>query len=585
MAEKPTMDLARLDRRRLLQLALAATAASSFISVRQGLAAGEATARTRFIDVHAHIFNGADLPTSRFLDIVVLEHFPEQFVPKDFAGDAVSSVLGSAVKAIAEMIKWRAPGPEAEIALLNQKKSDDGLPEIVAKSAAEQDSEDAEIIDQLLHDYAKRRSGQEPTTFFKGDEWKEQIRQLDPLFNHLAGQSRLKSEAVPAHQLFLEKSARDEVSKEVDTGNIDVGSLLAWGALLTRYRHEIFDRYLTTYSGSTRKPALVAPALVDFSHWLDDTQASDQTRQVEVTALVAQRARGTMLHGYAAFDPLREVIARDDHKPGPLDLAKRAVEKEGFIGVKLYSPMGFRPTGNATSDDKYPAAPSSIPNLRAKLDAALDDLYAWTSKSGVAILAHTANSQQANTGYGCRAAPHFWLKVFEKYPDVRLCLAHFGDFGLRQNCAEAPYQVPAGTWEDEIGKVVKAAKNPNVYADLSYFEPAFRSGQQLTEGDAKVSRKLKAWVDAYDPGCTHLLFGTDWSMIRKEPGQEGYVVNMERFMRGAGLNDAAIDNFFFNNAVRFLGLHAGEANRKRLEAFYSAHTMDVQRLAVFNGVA
>ena len=60
------------------------------------------------------------------------------------------------------------------------------------------------------------------------------------------------------------------------------------------------------------------------------------------------------MHGFVAFDPLREVRSTPN-KPSALDIVQEAVTKRGFLGVKLYSPMGFKPMGNAAQDLTFPA--------------------------------------------------------------------------------------------------------------------------------------------------------------------------------------------------------------------------------------
>ena len=77
--------------------------------------------------------------------------------------------------------------------------------------------------------------------------------------------------------------------------------------------------------------------------------------------------------------------------------------KRGFLGVKLYSPMGFKPMGNAAQDVTFPAyASQSEPGFGAALDKALDALYAWCEANEVPILAHTptANRRAPNTRPG-----------------------------------------------------------------------------------------------------------------------------------------------------------------------------------------
>ncbi|MGO9485958.1 MAG: amidohydrolase family protein [Rhodomicrobium sp.] len=272
------------------------------------------------------------------------------------------------------------------------------------------------------------------------------------------------------------------------------------------------------------------------------------------------------MHGFVAFDPLRAVRSG---KPGePLAIVQEAVTKRGFLGAKLYSPMGFKPTGNAEGGLSFPAyASMSEPGFGAALDRALDALYAWCEASEVPILAHTTDSQSAGPEYAARAEPKFWEKVLTKYPKLRLNLAHFGNFSqaLGAKGASKPYEK---TWEYEIGTYIRGGRFPNVYADISYF-------YWVLEGSAEKDRiaAVKTLFAKYfetDPQCERLLFGTDWNMTGRVLGAAQYLDNVEAFFRGMGLNERQLDNLFYKNALRFLGLDRPSKAETRLKAFYAA---------------
>ena len=222
----------------------------------------------------------------------------------------------------------------------------------------------------------------------------------------------------------------------------------------------------------------MTPALVNFTAWFGPLgQASgDRTvpmrRQVEVMARIAQRRNGPRVHGFVGFDPLRQALFRRHGGPPedePLAVVKKAVEDHGFIGVKLYPPMGFRATGNAALGDAFPkhvvAADGLGPDAGRKLDAELDRLYAFCAENNVPIMAHTSDSYGSAKDYGKRANPAAWIKVLEKYPALRINLAHFGGFnrgGTRENAEQS--------WGWAIGRAFAAAATPNVYADISLLQ-------------------------------------------------------------------------------------------------------------------
>ena len=108
------------------------------------------------------------------------------------------------------------------------------------------------------------------------------------------------------------------------------------------------------YLNDDRTAVLIAPALVDYSRWLQERVASPFRDQIRLMGMISARDQGPAVHGYAPFDPLHEVYFRKasaagvDHEYEPaLGLAADAIDNHGFLGVKLSPPMGFRPTGNA----------------------------------------------------------------------------------------------------------------------------------------------------------------------------------------------------------------------------------------------
>ena len=332
------------------------------------------------------------------------------------------------------------------------------------------------------------------------------------------------------------------------SGRSTFSRYFAWGELLTNYRETIAETYYSLYDPHNTRLILTAPAIVDYNYWLQDQEPSPLKDQVELLSLLSLRQPRPM-HGFVAFDPLREIRHKPD-EPSALAIAQEAVTKHGFLGVKLYSPMGFKPTANASLT--FPATASmSEPGFGAALDKALDALYAWCEANEVPVLAHTLDSQAAGPGYADRAEPKFWERVLTKYPKLKLNLAHFGYFlrALPPSGAAKPFEA---TWEYEVSTYIKGGRFPNVYADISYFWWVLDGSAGKDQVNA--AKKLFAKYFVTDPHCERLMFGTDWNMTGRSPGAAQYVDNVEAFFRGMGLNGQQLDNLFYKNALRFLGL-------------------------------
>ena len=339
----------------------------------------------------------------------------------------------------------------------------------------------------------------------------------------------------------------------------------AWGELLTSYRETIIETYYSLYDPQNTRIILTAPSIVDYNYWLDDQSPSPLKAQVELMSRLSLAQRRPM-HGFVAFDPLHEVRGKAG-EPSALSIVQEAVTERGFLGVKLYSPMGFKPAGNAEKSLTFPAfAQQNDPAFGAALDQALDRLYAWCEANEVPIIAHTTDSQSAGPDYAARAEPRFWGRVLKKYPKLRLDLAHFGNFSqaFGPNGASKPYEK---TWEYEISAFVKDGHYPNVYADISFFYWVL-DGAASKDQVASVKEFFAKYFET-DPKCERLMYGTDWNMTARKPGSAQYLDSVEAFFRSMGLEEPQLDNLFYKNALRFLGLnHAGKAT-ERLKAFYA----------------
>jgi predicted TIM-barrel fold metal-dependent hydrolase len=340
-----------------------------------------------------------------------------------------------------------------------------------------------------------------------------------------------------------------------------------WAQLLTRYRTAIARQYRRLYETSRFQLALATPALVDFDLWLNDSKHAALKQQAEVMSIISAKS-DFPLHPFAPFDPLRDIQAGAD-AGSSLALVQAAVREQGFIGVKLYSPMGFRPRGNGVRPITFPKHLDRVDTgFGDRLDAALDALYTWCRSDEVPIMAHTLNSQESKPGFALRADPKFWRDVLTEFPDLRLNLAHFGNFSFAFSAGGTPEANFDKSWEYEIGQFVSSGSFPNVFADISYFGFALGPEAESRSAVESAKRLFSLYISKFDPEVKSLMFGTDWSMIARAAHFEQYLTNVDGFFRGIGLTAGQIDNIFYGNAVRFLGLEQDGKARQRLRAFY-----------------
>lgn len=395
------------------------------------------------------------------------------------------------------------------------------------------------------------------------------------------------------------------------------GHYIRWALRFTRYRFQLADELHKLHGGKSR---LMTPALVDFSMWLAPPEearrdgAAPMKKQVEVMARIARRKTGPRVHGFVGFDPLRQAFHIKRGMPlsqSPFAVVQQAIETKGFIGVKLYPPMGFRPIDNAGLKDAFPpyVSTSSVglgKDAGKLLDIALLSLYIWCRDNNVPVMAHARNSNETYPTYGERAHPDLWSQLLQtkdahgkNFSTLRINLAHFGSFGEafeEENDKE-------DTWEWANGKLWDRFPNSSLFADVSYFnevlplvfkrnanDPAIENHKVRLE---KIKEFLVAFRKRFPTSGRHLMFGTDWIMVGNAEGfpefgrsasNERYTDSVTEFLSDAGYSED-IDNILFHNAVRFLGLGVEDrerGTRGRLEKFYRSAGVNADWLKEFD---
>jgi predicted TIM-barrel fold metal-dependent hydrolase len=342
------------------------------------------------------------------------------------------------------------------------------------------------------------------------------------------------------------------------------------------HRHVNAIDYLTTYSkGSPRKIDLVCSCMVDYDWWLAGGKATPTSLsdQVDVMGQISVLLGGRV-HGFAPFCPFRETMTLDAGGIGDATrLVKRAIETRGFIGVKLYPPMGFAAWGN-TDKTVWRGKPSlpppaADPDFGKRLDAAMSTLFTYCVANDVPIMAHTNHSNGPSEEFEELAGSDHWKLALEKFPGLRVSFGHFGDTDLEDH--------KGNKTRPFLKLMTKGAGTPgaNTFADSGYFAGTLMNQAKMRD----VLRELYAAENRIMQ--ERLMYGTDWTMILPQKNVERYLSDFIDVMRrieaiepGIGARQTTLSNAFFGlNAVEFLGLKAGRGNRRRLETFYAQNSV------------
>ncbi len=206
--------------------------------------------------------------------------------------------------------------------------------------------------------------------------------------------------------------------------------------------------------------------------------------------------------GFAGIDPRRGVEAIVE--------LERCVEELGLKGVKFWTLTGFYPD----SKEYY-------------------DFYRKVEEFNVPILAHTGLGPQYTYLKYCQ--PIYIDTVAVDFPNINFIMAHMGD-----------------PFTDQAFAV--AAKNPNVYLDISAWESVFKHVPGVF-----VQMLQKARMTC---GIEKILFGSDWPLFTHILSQLEWVQGIKNLEVPHPLKQMGVQPFteeeknaiLGNNAKKLLGI-------------------------------
>ena len=568
--------------------------------------ASPVAATTTGIDVHCHVFNARDLPIPGFVVHVVLEKDP--LAPLQ---------LGPLVAFIALLIDAGTRTPDEEIAALGngteQRLLATAAPAALslhdkafqaAMGLQAPDARQRDVIAKVYRILSRNRAAaavREPertATLLDG------LAALTPgsqLPGIESGAALLSMHRGPALSSDFVGRANAAAAGVVRHAQNDFGTFYL-ADLVTQPRNTLVHRLENLPVDKDRGGiALFTPALIDFSYWLDDnadngddpTPADDpggvSTLAEQVSIMSAIAAIGTgpdvakrpyAVHPFVSFCPWRQIAEAERVPAGrtQFDTVMDAVLNRGFIGVKLYPVMGFRPFANASVlPTAFPGRLKALPNWAQRMDRALTDLYQFCSDHDVPIMAHCSFSQYPSPEAGLLGGPAGWWDVLERWKTLRLNLAHCGGIWdlaperaarIRDETGQPPWPI------DIIARLGRPAY-PNLYADLADFDGVLdcptpapsppQACRHSTDGEPLLAR-LAAEVACNQASRKRLMYGTDYMFLIQAARTEEYVDRMRTCLAPAlGMEPADLMGL---NAARFLGLNdPGSGVRRNLELF------------------
>jgi len=503
------------------------------------------------IDVHCHVFNGSDLQVTDFIGKVVKSEF--SLNPK------FAALLGE----MANSVSWLL-APTA----LDEGKIIDNAFEISRDSPTLSNEAQSALRRgrQIQEDLLQR----EAVRIFRTNRTLRELLNEYVTSVQSSGAYRALS---PSDRRLLERLPRAVNDPSVLT-DADVRAIFRlpgidqiWHLLssMLQYRYANCFDIVEYYSCAGGSVDLFCPALVDYDHWLGD--GSTRSRLADQYGVVEKimRMMGGNFHAYAPFNPWSHL--RD---PTYFKAIQSCVLERGFIGVKLYPPMGFAPLGNATVPDTQRPAIWSKPGAPSpkELDGAMQDLYNWCHANCVPILAHAGPSYGPDKNSDALASSTYWGIALDYIkslgtngqPEVpNVCFGHIGG-------AYTPQENRPG-WAAGFAK--QCQKHANAYGDLSYWD--YLSADPLSPQFKAAKAALKTMQSTWSGIEGRLLYGSDWNLLLLSQAWRNYPRTVLAGLKKCGFPDESVARISGPNATLFLGLKSSagpNSNRGRLDSIY-----------------
>ena len=223
-------------------------------------------------------------------------------------------------------------------------------------------------------------------------------------------------------------------------------------------------------------------------------------------------------------------VAVDPRRSGLLDLVKKYIEDYEFAGLKLYPPLGYFPC-----------------------DPKLNRVYAYAEKHAIPVLTHCSRGGiyfkgkitremrvHPRTGRCLKGKnnkdftdhfsdPENYKYVLEDFPQLKLCLAHYGGAGEWQSWLRDPWTgTGRKSWLSVVSDLIRS--HTNVFADLAY-----------TAYDTRLLPLIKVLVNTPKLG-DRILYGSDFYMVQRDVTEREYSINLRAFLGEEDFHKITVEN-------------------------------------------
>lgn len=205
---------------------------------------------------------------------------------------------------------------------------------------------------------------------------------------------------------------------------------------------KIFEKLKDYYPENTK--FIILPMDMEFSGY--DRKPSLSYEQQHLELIEISKKHPNTIIPFMAINPNRHNI---------FEIVQNFVENKGFRGFKMYPKLGYDP-----------------------FDFRLHEIYEYAEKNQLPIISHCSqggvkHEDVKEKDINNLTQPVKYIPVLQKYPNLKLCLAHFGGSSAWKEYNKNPSvrKSNAGfndNWLAQILAMLLSGKYPNLYVDLSY---------------------------------------------------------------------------------------------------------------------
>lgn len=192
-------------------------------------------------------------------------------------------------------------------------------------------------------------------------------------------------------------------------------------------------------------------------------------------------------------------VAVDPRRGDVFKLLRHFVEKKQFRGIKIYPTLGYEPDHEV-----------------------LYRVYEYAEKKNLPILAHCSRGGAKNRSlpkdrlHGF-TDPDNYTRIMDDFPDLRVCIAHFGGDEEWERHMEIRADNHNKSWLTKILNIMESGDSPNFYADISY-----------TIVRSKAAARLLKMLLSKSLVRSQVLFGSDFYMSKvEEVPEKGLVGHLQ----------------------------------------------------------